>query len=176
MNYRVIILITIIFFSCGSGHVWVGKTPGQFHGTKLAIIGFDIRDIQSGKNVDEVSMEFSDALSPYFMQAGFKVIERNKLSIVMKEMELQQSGIVQAEDAVKLGKIAGIRYIVYGTGTVKYAGSRKDLFLHSITVKVIDVENGENVINANWSGAGVRPHGVAERIGEDLVKEFNKKK
>ena len=172
MRLAPLTLIAVLLFACGSGQVWIGKAPEEFRGSKLAIIGFDIKDVKSGRSVDNVSTEFSDAISPYFMQAGFRVFERNKLSIVMKEMELQQSGFVQAEEAVKIGKVAGVKYIVYGSGTIKYSGGKDDLFLHSITVKVVDIENGENVMNANWSGAGVRPHGVAKSIGEDIIKKF----
>jgi len=134
-----------------------------------------MKNKRTGAPVPRVSDEFSDALVPSFMDAGFRVIERRKLDVVLREAEFQGSGIVDPEKAVRLGQISGVRYVVYGNGLANPSGSSGTFFLHSVSVKMVDVETGETALAASWSGAGVRPPDVAKRIGGDIAKKFRGK-
>src|ERR671936_1906298 len=44
----------------------------------------------------------------------FSVIERDKLSLVLKEQGLAQTGAVDPATAAKVGKILGVKYIILG--------------------------------------------------------------
>lgn len=169
----IILLAMALMASCGSGRVSVSDSIVKSKGANVAILGFDMRNKKNNAPMPRVNEVFSEALVPSLMDAGFKVIERKKIDLLLKEAEFQESGLVDSEKAVKLGKIAQVRFVVYGSGMVNPAASKGTVFLHSISVKMVDVETGETALAANWSGAGVRPPDVADKIGKEIVKKIN---
>ena len=173
-NGRIIYLFSIIALlltvSCGTGNVYVNSSLKEINPKKCAIVGFDFKDEKGVKNIPHISDEFSDAISVYLLQSGFSVIERSRIDLVLKELRLQQSGITGADEAIRVGRLANVRFVVFGTGRLDRTGS--EYFLHEVTVKMIDIESGEIVIMASWSGSGVRPIGVANEIGKDIRKAF----
>ena len=48
---------------------------------------------------------------------GFKVIERNRLKVILDELKLASTGIIDEKTARKLGQIAGVDAIITGTAT-----------------------------------------------------------
>ena len=168
----VIAALSVTHFSCGSGRVSVSRDALKSKGANMAIVGFDMRNKKDNTPLPRVGDEFSDALVPAFMDTGFRVIERKKIDLLLREAELQGSGIVDPDGAVRFGKIARVRFVVYGSGLVNPSGSGRDFFLHSVSIKMVDVETGETALAASWSGAGLRPPDVAERIGRDIAEKF----
>jgi hypothetical protein len=75
----------------------------------------DIRMSQQEMN-SRLSESVEDGVMDQFKNlGGVKVYARKDLSKVFDEMKLQQSGMVDETTAVKLGKLAGVRYIVTGS-------------------------------------------------------------
>ncbi len=75
----------------------------------------DIRMSQQEMN-SKLSESVEDGVMDQFKNlGGVKVYARKDLSKVFDEMKLQQSGMVDESTAVKLGKLAGVRYIVTGS-------------------------------------------------------------
>jgi plastocyanin/TolB-like protein len=66
---------------------------------------------------------------------SFTVAERAQIDRVMEELAFQQSGIVDANSAVELGRIVGANYVCIGSVN-QIAGS------YSIAVRFISVETG----------------------------------
>ncbi len=58
-----------------------------------------------------------ELISLFAATKRFDILEREKLKDILKEQELQLSGIVNPDDAVSVGKIAGAKYIVVGNIT-----------------------------------------------------------
>lgn len=69
----------------------------------------------------------------------FRVIERAALERVLKEQQLQASGIVDEQTAVKIGKVAGADAIVVSSASI--AGGKA-----KVNTRVIDTETGETVV------------------------------
>ncbi len=91
----------------------------------------------------------------------FVVVEREKLSQVIKEQKLSLSGITE-EDAVRLGEILGAQLIL--SGTVSYIDGR-----YIITVKALNsttgvVEWGDTVMSYDKSGVVDIMPTLAQRI------------
>ena len=60
---------------------------------------------------DRIDTEFSENS---LLSSKFSVIERDKLSLVLKEQGLATTGAVDPATAAKVGKILGVKYIVLG--------------------------------------------------------------
>jgi curli biogenesis system outer membrane secretion channel CsgG len=89
---------------------------------------------------------------------GVKVYTRKDLSKVFDEMKLQQSGMVDETTAVKLGKLAGVRYIVTGSFN-NIAISYKSLA--SVRRGSRDVGNRASREVDGWGSVAVLAAGVA---------------
>ncbi|MDO8734786.1 MAG: CsgG/HfaB family protein [Elusimicrobiota bacterium] len=85
-------------------------------------------------------------------QKRFDVIERGELGRIIKEQQLQSTGLIEVSDAVSIGKIGGIKYAVLGSvPNVNYSSrqvfnestGKNELEVDALVVfqvKIIDVQ------------------------------------
>lgn len=95
-----------------------------------------------------------------------RVIERTSMQKVLAEQALQQTGCTQQDCAVKLGRVLNVRRIIVGN-LGKFGGK------YAMTVRVVDVENGQIVYSDQASGAGeddlmINVRALADRISRSL--------
>ena len=172
--YHIFLVLILMLFinSCGSGKVWISPEE-RLSNSKIAIVGFDMRDAKTDTKLVAVSNQISEGLAIYFLNCGFNVIERSKIDLILQEMKLQTTGILSQDEAIKLGKIANVKYIVHGNGNVRVLGSSP--FVHTFTLKMTNVENGKVVLVNNWTGSGKSLGTVIEDIGNGIVDNFKQK-
>ena len=123
----------------------------------------------------------SDLLSPEiiavesgFMKAGFTIVDRKFTKNILSEMYLQQTGIVSARDAARLGEISGAGIIV--TGDIDMFGlvdKVPDAEVQiSVSLKAISIESSEILAVAHYYG-GLKKgflRVIAQRLGNELLK------
>ncbi len=141
----------------------VNSEPGQ---KTVAILPFDNYSV--GKYQQELGM-LSRALSEFmvldFMKLGnMKVVERDKIEFILKELELQKSGAVDQSTASKVGKIVGAQYMVFGSIT------QLDDKTAAMMARVVKVETSEIVASADIQG---KPEYL--KMQKDLVADLAKK-
>ena len=168
-----IIILMLSLLSCGStSKVWLHQKE-SFRDSSVAIVGLDMRESMSSKQLSTVSNQISDGIVVYFLQSGFKVIERSRLDVLSKETELQRSGVLSLENAIKLGHIANVQYVIYGCGNVEFTMGAP--FVRDVAIKMVNVETGEVVLVLNWSAVALHLNKVIASIGEEIVKAFEQK-
>jgi curli biogenesis system outer membrane secretion channel CsgG len=97
--------------------------------------------------------------------SNWRIVERDRLEAILKELELVQAGKVDARTAAKVGKLVGARYIVMGSFFDLFGNLRID-------AKLVDVETG--VILGSISGQGKLDdffsvyEGLVKKLGELL--------
>jgi curli biogenesis system outer membrane secretion channel CsgG len=102
-----------------------------------------------------IDSEFSESKA---LSDKFSVVERDKLSLVMKEQGLAQSGALDPQTAAKVGKILGVKYILVGgidkfniqttkgaVGAFGVGGSLAQAQA-SINLRLIDTTSAERVL------------------------------
>ena len=109
----------------------------------------------------------------------FTVLEREKLAMVLKEQGLATAGAVDPQQAAKVGKLLGVRYIVTG-GIDKFAinttrggfagvGGSMTTADATISVRFVDTTTAERIISINASGQVKKGGGVIR--GASLSRE-----
>lgn len=93
--------------------------------------------------------------------SDFKVVERDKLSYVLKEHELQAAGKVDKATAIQAGKILAARYMIFGSIT------QIDKNTSRMIVRVVNVETTEIIAQADREG---KPE--FSSMEKELVKEL----
>jgi len=102
----------------------------------LAIMPFQAEEALAQKKVDTA---VSELLSQKFIRdAKFRLLEQGSLDDIFREQKLDLSGAVDADTAVRVGKLAGTRLIV--TGAITQVGRN-----YQVTARLADTENSETV-------------------------------
>ncbi|MBN1830370.1 MAG: hypothetical protein JW884_14665 [Deltaproteobacteria bacterium] len=118
----------------------------------------DIRMSQSEMN-SKLSESVEEGVMDQFKNlGGVKVYTRKDLPKVFDEMKFQQSGMVDETTAVKLGKLAGVRYIVTGSFN-NIAISYKSLA--SVRRGSRDIGNRASRETEGWGSVALLAAGVA---------------
>ena len=93
--------------------------------------------------------------------SSFTIVERDKIEFIMRELELQKSGAVDRAAAVRVGKILGAQYMVFGSIT------QIDFRQTRMVVRVVSVETSEIVAQADREG---KPQ--YSKMEKELVQEL----
>jgi hypothetical protein len=105
----------------------------------------------------EITTQTTDLVSTELLRLGFDVIERGKLGVVINELKLSNSGLIDDSTRRKLGSILGVEAVFIGNIT----GSEKIYKLGThLNLKFITVENGKVLWAADTSDSGIH---VTER-------------
>ena len=114
----------------------------------IAIMEFDNYSI--GKYQEELGA-LGKGLADFFEHdfskiSSMKVVERDKIEFVLKELELQKSGAVDKATAVKVGKMLGAQYMVFGSFTQLDGNQTR------MVVKAVSVETSEIIASVDKDG------------------------
>jgi len=132
----------------------------------IAIMEFD--NFSVGKYKEELG-SLSKGLADFFEHdfsqiSSLKVVERDKIDFVLKELELSASGKVDAETAVRVGKLLGAQLMVFGSITQI---DDKDA---RMIVRVVKTETSEILASVDKEG---KPDYA--KMEKDLVVELAEK-
>lgn len=137
---------------------------------KIAILEFQPLNEEARK--DNLGKIFTEVLTTSFVKSeAFKIIEREQLHKVLKEIELTQSGIIDTSNAKIIGKMVGANAIVVGSVTKITNDMRLD-------IRIVDVESGIILTAEKTEGkTDIKNIGtMADSIVADLVNRFYKEK
>jgi curli biogenesis system outer membrane secretion channel CsgG len=84
---------------------------------------------------------------------NIRIIEREKISHILDEHALQQSGLINAESAIKIGELAGADAVVLGdvSDYVYWENTGVTGTTVSFSMRMIDVESGNVILNGSIS-------------------------
>jgi hypothetical protein len=91
---------------------------------------------QAGASAGDAEYFTAQLVQSLAKASAFTAVERKDLQAVMKELEIQASGLADEANAVKLGKMIGARMLI--AGTLFDRGKNYEVFL-----KLLRVETGE---------------------------------
>jgi curli biogenesis system outer membrane secretion channel CsgG len=121
--------------------------------SKVAVMDFENKAQYGGSRVGQGA---SDMVATHLVKLGkYSVLERDKIGSVLKEQDFGQSGRVDPNTAMKLGKVLGVAYIVTGAVT-EYGQSSggggggginigKKGYHAAVDVRVVNATTGEIV-------------------------------
>jgi curli biogenesis system outer membrane secretion channel CsgG len=129
-------------------------------------------------------------VSELMMVPDFTVLERQKLRTVLSEQKLSLSGLVDENNATKLGKLIGVDAIVVGAVSQYNTSSipiylviltlDKDVYNVAASLRIIDVESGIIIFSGECSATSSESYQhaaskVAKTVVDKLIDLRNKK-
>jgi TolB-like protein len=123
--------------------------------TRVAVASFV--DLQG--NVTELGKYIAEAFSVELVNTSLKVVDRSRLDDLIKELNFTKEKLTKPENALKLGKMAGIQYLITGTTTML----DKSI---DVSIKAYDIEHG--TISAAQRGMLPRTDAINELFRSQL--------
>lgn len=132
----------------------------------IAIMEFDNYSV--GKYQEELGY-ITKGLADFFeadfsKMSSLKVVERDKVDYILREIEMSKEGLVEASTAVRIGKLLGAQVMVFGS--ISQLDDRKTRML----VKAVKVETSEIIASVEKEG---KPDYF--KMEKELVKELSAK-
>jgi hypothetical protein len=88
-----------------------------------------------------------------FLQGGYEVVERTKLTAILDEQDLSATNIVDGKSATHAGRVIGVDTLALGSvrmiDLVDIGGQYK--VIHTTTVRLIDVATGRTMLIATYT-------------------------
>lgn len=120
----------------------------------------------------QISLTDAGVASDYVLDAlldsdRFSIIEREQMQAIMSEHHLNLTGMVDPATAVQIGRLTGVKYIVYGSvvgcslkektigydnNTIGGVGNNQHTVIANVVARFIDVETGRIVLAARGKG------------------------
>jgi TolB-like protein len=137
---------------------------------KIGIIEFQSLHEEAKKDI--LGKVFSEVLTTSFVNAdAFKIIEREQMEKVVKELQLTQSGMIDPSSAKQIGKMVGADAILTGS-VIKFGNDMR------VDARIIEVESGIILTAEKAMGkSDLKSIGtMADVIVQNLVNKFYRDK
>lgn len=141
-----LILLTslcIILWGCAATAPQPAQTPDK----KPTVAIWDLENLSpTGTSQPDLGNMLSAKVIETFQQGGYPTIEREKLELALKELNLGSSSLADSSTRLRIGKIAGAKRMVFGAYQFISNQMRLDL-------RMVDVETGRIVKTAEKTTA-----------------------
>jgi len=134
----------------------------------IAIMEFDNHSV--GKYQEELG-SLSKALADFFEYdfahfSSLKVVERDKIEYILKELEMVESGKIDPATAARVGKMLGAQLMVFGSITQLDGKNAR------MIARVVNVETSEIITSASKEG---KPNFVdmEKQLVQDIAEQLN---
>jgi len=137
---------------------------------KIGVIEFQSLNEEAKKDI--LGKVFSEVLTTSFVNSeAFRMIEREQLEKVLKELQLTQTGIIDTAYAKQVGKMVGADAILTGT-VIKFGDDLR------VDARIIDVESGIILTAEKAMGkADLKSiSSMADSMVQNLVNKFYRDK
>jgi curli biogenesis system outer membrane secretion channel CsgG len=189
MNRNGILLSAIALFSLAAGSI--SAAPAQDlkkqHRPLVAVMPFAFK----ADNLEYAGIEkgLADALaSELVKKKKFRMIERNRIDILLEEIKFQQTGLVDPATAAQIGKQLGAEAYILGSvvsvsardewRSVKFAEKTTRWVDVEAEAKLVDVQTGEILASGRAMGKSktAEKHAFGGKVGElASVKSMSQK-
>lgn len=140
--------------------------PGSSHASPvkdIAVLPFKNITGNSGCNIEDAVTEM--LMTELAKNKNFHIVERQRLTDILKETKLQMTGLTDPSNAIKFGKLTGAKYLISGNITLCASEESKSSFIISygkqksnveLKVRIVDLETGIAIGGSEGKGSSDR--------------------
>lgn len=161
-----LLALTVVVAAAGLG---VGPTSARAQGDVPRVAVLDFSSFMMGEG--GASVNLGKAISAMLVtefsgREGLQVVERQQLNALLDEQDLGVSGRLNEEDAVEIGRLLGVQYVLVGQVTSIVDQLRMD-------IRAVDVETSEIVTVLKKSDRTSELFAVVVQLADDFSAELN---
>lgn len=105
----------------------------------------------------------NDIIAILKQQQRYDLVEQQKIEEIYNELQKSQTGLVNQEEAAKLGNLKGIHYFIFGEVEIKNS-------LYSVNFRIVHTETG-TIISASRSSGTYEE--VLETISQQMINQLD---
>jgi curli biogenesis system outer membrane secretion channel CsgG len=122
---------------CASAPVAPAGSPGGASGPMVVAV-WDIDDLSPGATgrSDAGDLLAARVIETFQKREGIEIVERQRLEMALSELKLGSSDLADESTRLRLGRISGARFMVFG-GYMAIGGKMR------IDLRLVDVETGK---------------------------------
>lgn len=172
-----LLLFVVVTLACGA---WAGEepkadkparadsaAPAEPASVTVAVLQF--KNLCGDTALDWLGVGFAESLCTKLSNVpGIQLVEREQLSKALKELQLQDTAVVDPKTAGKLGKVIGARYVI--VGSFQKAGDSFKADARRVEVETSIASNGVEA-----TGTYAKVFDVQSDLALKLVESFGKK-
>ncbi len=133
----------------------------------IAILDFDNNSIADKEQLQPLSAGLADMLNTEMSQiSAFKVVERQKLSGLLNEIGLGQSGAVDPSTAQQVGRLLGAETLLLGGFVNMFGGKMR------IDVRIVEVETGSTLNGVEETGKVDDVFKMVKNLAQKISRYF----
>jgi len=144
----------------------LSELSDQSSGYKPYVAVFDFENANARTEESDLGATLTEMVMTALIQGGkFIVMERVQLEKVLKEHSLSQSGVIDTESAIEVGKLAGLEAVILGSVSQLKTSIEAD-------ARLIEVKTGRALAAVNGKVKTVdRIRSLADEIAKKLGKK-----
>ncbi|HHS14437.1 MAG TPA: hypothetical protein ENN03_11825 [bacterium] len=134
----------------------------------LAVLDFENNSIFKANEYRVLSQGLAEILISEFDRfEDIQIVERRKMNHLLDELKLSQSGLMQNDLSVQVGKMLGVQYFVFGAFLVGYDDRMR------IDVRIVEVETGLTVKSQDITGKTKQVLDLIQKLSRGLIKDLD---
>jgi curli biogenesis system outer membrane secretion channel CsgG len=144
---------------CASGPAPVSARGGYPHSQRFIIAVLDVENRAGGENAAEIIQRSTSLLIEELLTTNrVRIVEREKLGLILEELKMGMSGLVDARQAKRVGNLLGVDALMYAvlesattednkrSAGIAYSLKRKTEV--GMSARLVHVETGEILASA----------------------------
>lgn len=144
----------------------VGKSEPHKSDIIIAILPFN--NNSPDKSLDSTGVALADLISAQLAsKKGFKLVERQRIEDILKEMKLGQTGMIDQNTAIQVGKMLGAN--VMGFGSFSTLGKKVLLTMRLVKVETGEIVGGVSERSDDISNLDLLAENAAKKLSDSLA-------
>lgn len=151
----------VALLGCGAGSLDAQDVP------TVAVMDFSSFMMGEGGGAVNLGKAISAMLVTEFSgREGMRIVERQELNDLIREQDLSLSGRIEEADAIEVGKMLGVQYVLHGQVTSIVDNLRMD-------IRAVDVETSEIVTVMKKSDKTSELFAVVVGLADEFGRALN---
>lgn len=133
----------------------------------IAILDFSNNSLMDKDKYSSLSAGLAEILITELSKvSSLQIVERQKITELIKEMQLAQSGMVSEDTGVQVGRLLGAKYLVFGSYMVIDKKMRVD-------TRIVEVETGITIKATQVTKNVSKMFEIIQALTENIVADLN---
>ncbi len=134
----------------------------------IAVLDFENNSFLNPEEYNPLSRGLAEIMITELGQIKtIHVVERERLRSILDELKLSQSGLVSQESSIKVGKLLGAQYLVFGGYIVTLNKKIR------IDVRIVEVETGLVIKAGEVTGKTKQVLSLVQKLSKKILKDLN---
>ncbi len=182
ISVSALFLLPILFGSCSSSKTTVkqdafdkGKidvsTEGnpERHKADIIVAILPFNNNSPDKSLDSTGVTLADLISAQMAsEKGFKLVERQRIEEILSEMKLGQTGMIDQNTAIQVGRMLGANVMAFGSFLT--LGKKVLLTMRLVKVETGEIVGGVTERNEGISNIDILAENAAKKLSDSLIR------